>query len=113
MQFDFFSTDYATSRARFLRALETAGGTHLASHENSCKGPAGEALFTDIARVGVTVGAVNDAPVIGAIPLLRGVEDQPFSAVLPSGLVSDLPSEGDFTGSARLSRSFPSLCRAW
>ncbi|MFO0987085.1 MAG: DUF2817 domain-containing protein [Alphaproteobacteria bacterium] len=52
MQFDFFSTDYATSRARFLRALETAGGTHLASHENSCKGPAGEALFTDIARVG-------------------------------------------------------------
>ena len=49
--------------------------------------------LTDIARVAVNIAAVNDAPVIGAIPLLRGVEDQPFSAVLPSGLVSD--ADGD------------------
>ncbi|HEX8029358.1 MAG TPA: tandem-95 repeat protein, partial [Vicinamibacterales bacterium] len=48
---------------------------------------------TDIARVAVTIAAVNDAPVIGAIPALRGVEDQPFTASLPANFVSDV--DGD------------------
>ncbi|QWT14255.1 tandem-95 repeat protein [Sphingobium xenophagum] len=51
------------------------------------------ASVTDIARVAVTIAAVNDAPVIGAIPALRGTEDQPFTATLPDNLVSD--ADGD------------------
>lgn len=51
-QLDIFCADYAACRARFLAALEAAGGTHLGAHENPCRGPSGEALYTDIARIG-------------------------------------------------------------
>ncbi|WP_327194515.1 tandem-95 repeat protein [Novosphingobium beihaiensis] len=64
---------------------------------------AGEASFvyeiedstglTGTARVTVDVAAVNDAPVIAAIPVLQGTEDQPFSATLPAGFASDV--DGD------------------
>jgi len=45
------------------------------------------------ARVNITIEAVNDAPVIAAIPVLKGIEDQPFSAQLPDGFASDV--DGD------------------
>ncbi|WP_404333516.1 tandem-95 repeat protein [Sphingomonas sp. MMS12-HWE2-04] len=48
---------------------------------------------TAVTRVSVTIAAVNDAPAIGLLPVLTGVEDQPFSATLPSGLVND--ADGD------------------
>ena len=51
-QLDIFSADYATCRAKFLAALKSAGGSHLASHESPKRGPAGEPLYTDIARIG-------------------------------------------------------------
>jgi hypothetical protein len=41
---------------------------------------------TDTARVSVTITPANDAPVIAAIPVLRGREDTPFESVLPSGV---------------------------
>ena len=48
---------------------------------------------TDTARVSVTIAPANDAPVIAAIPVLRGREDTPFESVLPSGVASD--ADGD------------------
>ncbi len=47
-----FPATYPDARAKFLAALSSAGGTHLAAHENPRRGPAGETLFTDIARIG-------------------------------------------------------------
>ena len=44
---------------------------------------------TSIATVTIDVTAVNDAPVISAVPVVRGTEDRAFSAVLPADLVSD------------------------
>src|SRR5688572_14233495 len=52
MRLDFFSTDYTACRTKFLAALKSAGGAHLAAHENPRRGPLGEQLFTDIARIG-------------------------------------------------------------
>ncbi|SEP42906.1 Ca2+-binding protein, RTX toxin-related [Methylobacterium sp. ap11] len=45
------------------------------------------------ARVAVTVSPVNDAPVIAALPVLKGIEDRRFSAALPAGFVTDV--DGD------------------
>jgi hypothetical protein len=47
-----FSASYAEARAKFLSALDEAGGTRVAAIENPAKGPAGEALFTDVGRLG-------------------------------------------------------------
>jgi len=47
-----FSDSYAEARAKFLAALDRAGGAHLAALQNPGKGPAGDALFTDVGRVG-------------------------------------------------------------
>ncbi len=47
-----FSETYDEARAKFLTALDAAGGTRLADFQNPGKGPAGEALFTDVARLG-------------------------------------------------------------
>jgi hypothetical protein len=49
--------------------------------------------LTATARVAVSIAAANDTPVIAAIPVLQGIEDQPFSAVLPEGFASDV--DGD------------------
>ena len=45
--------------------------------------------LTSTARVTIAIAAVNDAPVIGALPMFSGAEDQPFSVTLPANLVSD------------------------
>ena len=44
-------------------------------------------------RVNINVSPVNDAPVISAVPVLKGTEDQHFSATLPAGFVTD--ADGD------------------
>ncbi len=44
-------------------------------------------------RVAVSVAAVNDAPVIVALPVLKGTEDRRFSATLPANAVTDV--DGD------------------
>jgi len=49
---DHFSAAYTDCRAKFLAALKSAGGVHLAAHENPKRGPAGEPLYTDVARIG-------------------------------------------------------------
>ena len=46
-----------------------------------------------VARVNISISAVNDAPSIDAIPVLKGTEDQPFSFTLPAGFASDI--DGD------------------
>ncbi|WP_341704631.1 M14 family metallopeptidase [Ferrovibrio sp.] len=48
---DFFSTDYATARRKFLAAAAAAGGS-TESLPHPLKGIAGEALFTDLAWFG-------------------------------------------------------------
>ena len=48
----FFSDSYEEARAKFLAALDAAGGTRLADFAHPGNGPAGEALFTDVARLG-------------------------------------------------------------
>ena len=48
----FFSDSYSEARAKFLAALDRAGGTHLAAFQNPRRGPAGEELFTDVGRLG-------------------------------------------------------------
>jgi predicted deacylase len=47
----YFARDYADARRKFLAAATTAGLT-VTSYENLAKGPAGEALFTDVVRIG-------------------------------------------------------------
>jgi hypothetical protein len=48
---DFFARDYAHARQKFLAAAESAG-LKVASYRNPANGPAGEALYTDVVRVG-------------------------------------------------------------
>ncbi|MSP48190.1 MAG: DUF2817 domain-containing protein [Alphaproteobacteria bacterium] len=48
----FFAESYEEARAKFLSALDEAGGTRLADFHNPAKGPAGEALWTDVGRLG-------------------------------------------------------------
>ncbi|MBM3547235.1 MAG: DUF2817 domain-containing protein [Alphaproteobacteria bacterium] len=48
----FFSHTYAEARARFLTALEGAGGRSLTAYSHPLKGPLGEALWTDVGRLG-------------------------------------------------------------
>src|SRR5262249_50922623 len=43
---------------------------------------------TAIARVNLSIAAVNDPPVIGDIPAFSGFEGQAFSATLPAGRVT-------------------------
>lgn len=48
---DFFARDYAQARQKFLTAAASAG-LKVASYRNPANGPAGEALHTDVVRVG-------------------------------------------------------------
>ncbi|MCZ4072401.1 tandem-95 repeat protein [Agrobacterium sp. LMR679] len=48
---------------------------------------------TATARVDIAIAPVNDVPVIAAMPVLKGTEDQPFRATLPNGFVTDV--DGD------------------
>lgn len=48
----FFSDSYQEARAKFLAALDAAGGAHVACIPHPLKGPADESLWTDIGRLG-------------------------------------------------------------
>jgi hypothetical protein len=47
-----FSASYPQARAKFLAAVSEAGGRVIASYANPARGPAGEELLTDVARIG-------------------------------------------------------------
>ena len=49
---DFFAATYTEARDKFVAALKTADGVLLDSHRHPLPGPGGEALYTDIGRVG-------------------------------------------------------------
>jgi hypothetical protein len=49
---DYFAATYAEARDKFIAALKVADGVLLDSHLHPLAGPAGEALYTDIGRVG-------------------------------------------------------------
>jgi len=49
---DVFAASFQEARAKFLAALAAAGGARLADFRNPAQGPQGEALFTDVGRVG-------------------------------------------------------------
>jgi VCBS repeat-containing protein len=51
---------------------------------------------TSSTRVNLAIAAVNDAPVIGTVPILAGTEDQLFSATLPASLFSDVENDALF-----------------
>src|SRR5262249_8117591 len=76
MQLDLFSTDYATCRAKFRAALNSAGGAHLAAHENPKRGPAGERVWTEIARI----GPADAKKLLILVSGTHGVEGYPGSA---------------------------------
>ncbi|GIK98723.1 MAG: hypothetical protein BroJett029_29320 [Alphaproteobacteria bacterium] len=48
---EYFASDYGAARARFLAAARRAGA-QISSHRNPATGPGGEALATDVARLG-------------------------------------------------------------
>ncbi len=47
----FFASDYAEARSKFLEAAATTGG-RMQSYRHPLKGPKGEALATDVLRIG-------------------------------------------------------------
>jgi hypothetical protein len=87
-----FSKDYPEARGKFLAAARAAGAT-LDRHEHPRPGPAGEPLFTDVARIGPA--AATKALVV--ISGTHGVEGFCGSAVqahlLRQGLASSLPED--------------------
>ena len=85
-----FSADYAEARGKFLDASAAAGLTPQA-HRCPASGPGGEALFTDVARIGP---ADADAVVI-ATASTHGVEgfcgSGAMTGLLRDGHLADLP----------------------
>ncbi|MBX3495484.1 MAG: M14 family metallopeptidase [Parvibaculum sp.] len=79
-----FSQSYAEARRRFLEAARAAGAT-LGTREHPLKGPAGETLATDIARLG-PAGATR---ILGIGSGTHGVE-----GYCGSGVQTALLSEG-------------------
>jgi hypothetical protein len=49
---DCFSATYSDARARFLAACLGSPATRVRSFRNPARGPSGEALYTDVARIG-------------------------------------------------------------
>ncbi|KAA3498698.1 tandem-95 repeat protein [Rhizobium rhizogenes] len=49
--------------------------------------------LTSMTRVTINIAAVNDAPVISSIPVLKGTEDRTFNATFPATFVRD--ADGD------------------
>jgi hypothetical protein len=64
-----FSATYAEARDKFLAAAE-ATGARLSRHENPAKGPEGEMLSTDVARI----GPADASRVLLTISATHGVE---------------------------------------
>ena len=87
----YFSSDYAEARRRFLDASQAAGA-RIEHHENPSPGPEGEALFTDVAWL----GPEDAAKVLVMISGTHGAEGFCGSGVqvgwLEAGLHKDLPA---------------------
>ena len=85
-----FSPDYAAARGRFLEVSQAAGA-RLEAHENPARGPAGEALFADLAWLGPPAAT----RVLVTISATHGVEGFCGSGVqcgwLEAGLHRNLP----------------------
>ena len=47
-----FSESYTEARGKFLAAVDAAGGRVLQRYTNPTRGPAGEELIADVARIG-------------------------------------------------------------
>jgi hypothetical protein len=87
-----FSADYAQARDKFLTAARAAGAS-LQSFACPATGPRGEALFTDVARI----GAASAPKVLMTISGTHGVEGFCGSGFqvdwLRSGLAEQLPPD--------------------
>ncbi len=88
----YFSGSYSEARRRFRAAAEAAGAT-LSAREHPLKGPAGETLATDIARIGPT----DASRILGIGSGTHGVEGYCGSgiqtALLSDGFARDLPPD--------------------
>lgn len=87
-----FSQSYAEARRRFLEAARAAGA-ELTAREHPLKGPAGETLATDVARLG-PAGATR---ILGIGSGTHGVEGYCGSgvqtALLSDGFARELPKD--------------------
>ena len=83
-----FSTDYAAARGRFLEASHGAGAA-IESRESPSRGPAGEALFTDVAWL----GPPDAGRVLVTISATHGVEGFCGSGVQCGWLERELEKE--------------------
>ena len=87
-----FSQSYAEARRRFLEAARAAGAT-LTAREHPLKGPDGETLATDIARL----GPADATRILGIGSGTHGVEGYCGSgvqtALLSEGFARDLPED--------------------
>nr|WP_110376845.1 DUF2817 domain-containing protein [Chelatococcus asaccharovorans] len=87
----YFSKDYSEARQRFRAAAE-ARQAAIAPYDNPSRGPAGEALFTDAARL----GPASARRVLILESGLHGVEGYAGSAIQLAALDRiDLPADGD------------------
>jgi hypothetical protein len=84
--------DYATSRHRLLSVAESLGAS-IDEHRHPGSGPAGEVLYTDVARFGAPIGSADTVVVIGSG--LHGVEGHAGwglqMLLLESGRLDTLP----------------------
>lgn len=89
---DYFSKDYATARARFLAAAEKAGGK-ITSHVHPLKGPEGEELAIDVARIG-PAGANRLLAITSGTHGIEGYCGSGIQcALLERGLAGELPAD--------------------
>lgn len=88
---DYFSSSYAEARQKFVARCQKAE-IPVVSYENPSRGPAGEALFTDVARL----GPANASRVLVLESGLHGVEGHPGSAIQLAAIDQlTPPSDGD------------------
>lgn len=78
---EFFPADYADGRRKFLAAAE-ARGAKIESHQNPLRGPGGERLFTDVARL----GARDASRVLVTTSGTHGIEGFAGSGIQTAGL---------------------------
>ncbi|MFM8988203.1 MAG: DUF2817 domain-containing protein, partial [Alphaproteobacteria bacterium] len=88
----FFAGRYDEARARFLAAAAAAGAA-IETHPHPLRGPAGERLFCDVARL----GTARAARALVTMSATHGVEGHCGSgaqvATLREGLLRDLPRD--------------------
>ncbi len=90
-----FSETYAEARSKFLEAAKAAGASLESFQNTDAKGPDGEALYTDVARLGPAPG--NARAVLFATSGTHGAEGYCGSGcqvgALRDGQFADLPAD--------------------